>query len=157
MELFAKIVNGFLMLTIFVKSYILDVWLSSDLTMTVTTWYEFCDISHITANKNLVKFKCSKKFFFPRALKHLRNERCLFVKIEDLLTLWWWRSLSYRNQSIDLLCKSMDWFLYNRDFRHEKVIEREDRDLHLSTNPKNTPHRFSCIYKPYKHTTRFPR
>ena len=28
---------------------------------------------------------------------------------------WWWRSLSYRNQSIDLLCKSLDWFLYNRD------------------------------------------
>ena len=30
-------------------------------------------------------------------------------------------SLSYRNQSIDLLCKSMDWFLYVRDLRHESV------------------------------------
>ena len=28
-------------------------------------------------------------------------------------------SLSYRNQSIDLFCKSMDWFIYDRDFRHE--------------------------------------
>ena len=28
------------------------------------------------------------------------------------------RPLSYRNQSIDLLCKSIDWFLYNRDLRH---------------------------------------
>ena len=30
------------------------------------------------------------------------------------------RFLSYRNQSIDLFCKSMDWFLYNRDFCHER-------------------------------------
>ena len=30
-------------------------------------------------------------------------------------------SLSYRNQTIDLLCKSMDWFLYDRDLRHESV------------------------------------
>ena len=31
------------------------------------------------------------------------------------------RSLSYRNQSIDLLCKSMDRFLYDRDLCHERV------------------------------------
>ena len=37
------------------------------------------------------------------------------------LTLSWRRSLSYRNQSTDLLCKSMDWFLYDRDPRHERV------------------------------------
>ena len=29
-------------------------------------------------------------------------------------------SLSYGNQSIHLLCKSMDWFLYDRDFSHGK-------------------------------------
>ena len=37
------------------------------------------------------------------------------------LTFSWRRSLSYRTQSIDLPCKSMDWFLYGRDFRHESV------------------------------------
>ena len=44
------------------------------------------------------------------------------------VTLSWRRSLSYRNQTIDLLCKSiinglqtMDWFLYERDLRHERV------------------------------------
>ena len=26
-----------------------------------------------------------------------------------------------RNQSIDFLCKSMNWFLYDRDLRHERV------------------------------------
>ena len=29
------------------------------------------------------------------------------------LTLSWRRSLSYRHQVIDLLCKSIDWFLYH--------------------------------------------
>ena len=29
--------------------------------------------------------------------------------------------LSYRNQSIDLQCKSMDWSLYDTDFRHKRV------------------------------------
>ena len=28
--------------------------------------------------------------------------------------------VSYRNQYIDLICKSMDWFLYDRDLRHER-------------------------------------
>ena len=29
-------------------------------------------------------------------------------------------SVSYTNQSIDLLCKSMDWILYDRDLRHKR-------------------------------------
>ena len=37
------------------------------------------------------------------------------------LTLSWRRPLSYRNQFIDLLCKSMDWFLYDNGLRHERV------------------------------------
>ena len=37
------------------------------------------------------------------------------------LTLSWRRSLWCRNQSIDLQSKSMDWFLYHRDLRHERV------------------------------------
>ena len=35
------------------------------------------------------------------------------------LTLSWWRPLLYRNQSIDLFCKSVDCFLYDNGFRHE--------------------------------------
>ena len=37
------------------------------------------------------------------------------------LTLSWRRPLSYRKQSIDLLRKSIDWFLYDNGRRHEKV------------------------------------
>ena len=37
------------------------------------------------------------------------------------LYLSWRRPISYRNQSIDLLRKSMDWFLYDIGLRHERV------------------------------------
>ena len=37
------------------------------------------------------------------------------------LTLSWRKPLSYRNQSIYLLRKSMDWFLYDNGLRHERV------------------------------------
>ena len=40
------------------------------------------------------------------------------------LSLPWRRSLSYRNQSTDLLCKSMHRFLYDRDLRHERVNQK---------------------------------
>ena len=37
------------------------------------------------------------------------------------LALSWQRSLSNRNQSIDLYYESTDWFLYDRDLRQERV------------------------------------
>ena len=37
------------------------------------------------------------------------------------LTLLWRRPLLYRNQSIDLQSKSMDYFLYDNGLRHERV------------------------------------
>ena len=37
------------------------------------------------------------------------------------LTLSWRRPLSYRNLSIDLLRKSMDWLLFDNSLRHERV------------------------------------
>ena len=37
------------------------------------------------------------------------------------LTLSRRRSLLYRNQSVDLLCKSLDWFLYDREPCHDRV------------------------------------
>ena len=36
-------------------------------------------------------------------------------------TLSWRRPLPYRNQSTDLLCKSMDWFLYDNGLSHEII------------------------------------
>ena len=45
----------------------------------------------------------------------------LLCKDIKRLTLSWRRPLSYRKQSIDLLCKSMNWYLYDNGLRHERV------------------------------------
>ena len=42
-------------------------------------------------------------------------------KKKNSLTLSWWWSPSYRKQSIDFQSKPVDWFLYDRDLRHEIV------------------------------------
>ena len=47
--------------------------------------------------------------------------RNLFLESNFTLTLSWRRSQSYRNQSIDLLCKSIDQSLHDWDLRHEKA------------------------------------
>ena len=56
-----------------------------------------------------------KNSFFT---EHLRTTTS---QISMMLTLLCRRSLSYRNQPIDLLCKSMDWFLYDNGLCHENV------------------------------------
>ena len=65
----------------------------------------------LTQNKE-IQFN-SIQFSFP-ILYHLEK---------DLFNSFMRRSLSYRNQSIDLQSKSMDWFLYHRDLRHERVFK----------------------------------
>ena len=47
-----------------------------------------------------------------------------FKETKWSLTLSWRRPLSYRNQSIDLQSKWMDWFLYDNGLRHERVKEK---------------------------------
>ena len=50
---------------------------------------------------------------------------------QQSLTLSWRRLISYRNQSIDLLLKSMDWFLYDIGLRHERVNKGNKSEKHL--------------------------
>ena len=57
-----------------------------------------------------------------------------------ILTLSWRRPLSYRNQSIDLLCKSMAWFLYDNGPRHERVKKHSEIGILKIIGI------FSCIY-----------
>ena len=42
--------------------------------------------------------------------------------------------VSYRNQSIALLCKSMDWFLEDRDLHHESVKKENGKKWFLILN-----------------------
>ena len=68
---------------------------------------------------------------------------------KQLLTLSWQRSLSYRNQSIDLLCKSVDWFLYNNGFRHERVNSLTRSRFGLShLNKRKFRHNFQDYMNP---------
>ena len=46
-----------------------------------------------------------------------------------VLTLPWQVSLSYRNQSIDLQNKSVDWFIDDRILRHEKVNAQSRNEI----------------------------
>ena len=65
-------------------------------------------------------------------IRKLRNWE-IITNLDFLhLPLSWRRSLPYRNQSIDLQSRSMDWFLYDRDLRHEKV-----KDTHKENAPSN--------------------
>ena len=48
----------------------------------------------------------------------------------------WPRPLSYRNQSINLLCKLMDWFLYDNGLRHEKVKKQTSKNVPVTTFKK---------------------
>ena len=65
-------------------------------------------------------------WFLWKNMEYLSNQRIIFSKdqmktVNYSLTLSWRRSLLYRNQSTDLQSKSMDRFLYDRNFRHERV------------------------------------
>ena len=44
-------------------------------------------------------------------------------KLHKLLTFMT-EVLSHRNQITDLPYKSMDWFLYDKDLRHERIIKK---------------------------------
>ena len=53
---------------------------------------------------------------------YLQSHPCILKTLT--LTPSWRRQLSYRTQSIDLLRKSMDWFLYENGCRHERVKDK---------------------------------
>ena len=52
-----------------------------------------------------------------------RNDLILsHIYLDEYIQLFsWQKSLSYKNQSIDLHYKLMDWFLYDKDICHERV------------------------------------
>ena len=52
------------------------------------------------------------------------------------LPLSWWRSLSYKNQSIDLQSKKADCFLYHKDLCHERVNFPESTYYYALTDRK---------------------
>ena len=64
-----------------------------------------------------------RQVFFPNE-NQKSNHYFQIFSVTKFLTLSWRRPLSYWKQSIDLLCKSIDWFLYDNGLRHERVKNR---------------------------------
>ena len=58
--------------------------------------------------------------------------KCEQVMEWGQLTVSWRRPLSYRNQFIDVLRKSMDWFLYDSGLCHGRVNCRAQQNLPIS-------------------------
>ena len=53
--------------------------------------------------------------------------------------------LSYRNQSIDLPCKTMNWFLYDNGLRHERVNLNFSLKFALNSFMTGVLYRNECI------------
>ena len=87
----------------------------------------------ISKNKAKIQ-RCSQdpRKLLQGSLLRLWNHKIL---TRGVLTLSWWGSLSYRNQSTDLWSKSIDWFLYDRGLRHERVKSSQEQSTISGINP----------------------
>ena len=76
----------------------------------------------LSPNESLMRVDQGPFRFIYKALIHKAKKKKKNSKEPALwLTLSRRRSLSYRNQSVYFLSKSIDWFLYNRDLRRKRV------------------------------------
>ena len=77
--------------------------------------------NHDASTNALINYMKSKRkwmiFFLIRNFVGQEHSWLFICKI----TLLWRRSISFRNQSIGLHSKSVDWFLYDRDLCQERV------------------------------------
>ena len=65
--------------------------------------------------------KCFYTWLWTSTCWLLSNLLCNKDTDLNALIISRWRSLSYRNHSSDLFCKSVDWFLYDRDLCHKRI------------------------------------
>ena len=96
---------------------------SSHLVLISFCSFEHCSLRTSTVFWNSVLLVSHSDFQFAYIV-HLLMTLCLianfFQFFHKFLTLSGRRQLSYRNQSIDLQNKSMDWFLYDNGLRHKE-------------------------------------
>ena len=95
-----------------------------------------------------------KKLFFHYNFKKFAFcfNRNFFIDIKlnriEFLTLSWRRPLSYRNESLDLQSKSVDWFLYDNDLHHERVGERKNSaSCHVQFSSYSTKNIYTYMLK----------
>ena len=79
-----------------------------------------CPVNREYSGKKSLIEKKTKARKANYALQHVKTDsRCMWMK--SVLSLSWRRFLLYRYQSIDFRNKSMNWFLYGKNLRHEWV------------------------------------
>ena len=91
--------------------------------------FEF--ICRISKDSLLLHLLSCKSLIFVKENPDRKKNKLCFRTCKNRLSVcdgwrasWlfqWRRSLSYRNQTIDFQNKSVDWFLYDRGIRHERV------------------------------------
>ena len=97
----------------------------NSLKLTIYYMQKFPTITKQKVVRTLPIFQCVYENYtvlreiFWRIIRKWKN----FFGLHFTLTLSWRRSLSHRNQFIDT---SMDWFLYDKDLRHERVKKNYD-------------------------------
>ena len=110
-------------------------------------------LSEILQLEVVEKLSCpASKQMLKSGNKNTRPMCCMLCWIGWKLTLSWRRFLSYRNQSTDLLSKSMDWFLYDRNLRHERVNIKDTQTASTETlgvhqTVKHTSKNLTCIFQ----------
>ena len=95
--------------------------------------YLYCHMcSKITCFKDFEKFKRNQLWYCQLSRSDPNTWLVICMKKEINLTLSWRRPLSFRNQSLDLQSKSMDWFLYDNGLRHERVNYYQNLSSHYN-------------------------
>ena len=96
--------------------WILDFELDFNYSNTIAFFFDVGDCWFYTAS--IYSFL---DFYFMWNPSIVVSKNLLHKVLTQYLTLSWRRPLSYKNQFIDLLFKSVDWFLYNNALHHERV------------------------------------
>ena len=95
---------------------LLSIWIMSK------TSINFLYVKVILKKEDLKSSGHSKPFDTHLYLKlFIMGIHLFHIRKQVNLTLSWRRPIQYRNQSIDLQSKSVDWFLYDIGLRHERV------------------------------------
>ena len=79
----------------------------------------------------VLRYMLHKYFFFENSIWLIKNIHQYIIHDINLVNSFMTEALSYRNQSIDLLRKSMYWFLYDNGLCHERVNSNYVMYMHI--------------------------
>ena len=105
------------MLQLTIKASFIYFWNIWSLVWFICSSIAFVKWTNLTLLESAIKFPSVIQWLMLLYVNSENKSQNSFIN----LTLSRRGPLSYRNQSIDLLCKSMDWFLYDSGLRLERV------------------------------------